>query len=74
MTIEEFRTLRQGDIIEGTCCGEYEIIERDLNSLRYKVISVKNGSYGNAYLHENWTLVRRGKNKIIRLGGKHEDK
>ena len=74
MTREEFETLNPGDIIEGTSCGEYEIIERDLNCLRYKVRNVQNGNYGGAYLYENWTLVGRSNTNIIRLGGKHEDK
>ena len=74
MTIEEFETLNPGDIIEGTNRGKYEIIERDLDCLRYKVRNVQNGYIGSAYLYNNWTLVKRGKNKIIRLGGKHEDK
>lgn len=74
MTREEFETLNPGDIIEGTNCGKYEIIERDLDCLGYKVRNVKYGTHGVAYIYENWTLVRRSKTKIIRLGGKYEDK
>ena len=74
MTIEEFETLRPGDIIKGIGCGKYEIIERDLNCLAYRIRSVQNGNYGDAYLYKNWTLVKRGKNKIIRLGVQHDQK
>ena len=74
MTREEFETLNPGDIIKGIGCGKYEIIERDLNCLTYKIRSVQNGKYGDAYLYNNWTLVKRNGTNIIRLGGKHEDK
>lgn len=75
MTIEEFRTLRPGDIIEGTSCGQFEVMYRMPDSgLRYSIKNVKDGYIGSAYLYNNWTLVRRSNTKIIRLGVQHEDK
>jgi len=75
MTIEEFRTLRPGDIIKGLSCDQYEIMYRtpDLG-IGYCVKNVNYGYIGSAYRHNNWTLVKRNGTNIIRLGGKHEDK